>query len=41
MNVEGLNDSLLTGSKVLPTDIVKSDSLSAEMIENDMTKVVF
>ena len=40
MNVEGLNEYMLTGSKESPTDMVKSDSLSAEMIENDMIKVV-
>ena len=29
--VEGSNESLLTGSKESPTDMVKSDSLSAEI----------
>ena len=41
MNVEGLNEYMLTGSKESATDMVKSDSLSAEMIENDMIKVFF
>ena len=40
VKVEGLNESVLPGLKGSPTDILKSDNLSAEMKEDDKVKVV-